>query len=67
MRRRWRTGCQGGKAVKPLEERMSGNSRSRSETHFGAERRAAHREEGVGGEEDNNMAGKPREELQKTF
>ena len=45
MRRWWRIG---GEAVKPLEERMSGKSMSRSETHFGVERRAAHREEEVG-------------------
>ena len=34
--------------MKPLEERTSGNSRSRLETHFGVKRRAAHREEEVG-------------------
>ena len=53
--------------MKPSEERMSGNSRSMSETLFGVERRAAHREEDVGREEDNEMAGEPREELLKTF
>ena len=46
---------------------MFGNSRSRSETHFGVKRRAACREEDTGGEEDNNMARKLREELLKTF
>ena len=53
--------------MKPWEERMSGNSRSRSETHFKVERRAAHREEAVSGEEDNTMVGEPREESLNTF
>ena len=39
--------------MKPSEERTSGNSRSRSETHFGVERRDAGKEEEVGGEDDN--------------
>ena len=50
-----------------MEERTSGNSRSRSETHLGGESRAARREEDVGGEEDNEMAGEPGEESLKTF
>ena len=53
--------------MKPSKDRTSGNSRSRSKTHFGMERRAACREEDVGGEEGNKMAGKPGEELMKTF
>ena len=53
--------------MKPSEERTSRNSRSRLETHFGVERRAAFREEDVGGEEGNKMAGEPGEELLKTF
>ena len=53
--------------MKPLKERTSGNSRSRSEIHFGAESRAALRGEIVGGEEVNKMAGEHREELLKTF
>ena len=59
VRRWWRTGWQGGEAVKPSEERMSGNSRSRLETHFGVERRVARREEGVDVEEGSEMAGEP--------
>ena len=54
-------------AVKPSEENTSGNSRSRLETHFKVERRAAGREEDVSGEEGNKMAVEPREELLKTF
>ena len=50
-----------------MEERTSGNSRSRSETHFQVERRAAYREEDVGGEEDNNNAGEPGEKLLKAL
>ena len=53
--------------MKPSEERTSGNSRSRSGTHFGVESRAAQRKENIGGEEDNNNAGEPGEELLKTF
>ena len=55
--------------MKLSEERTSGNSRSRSETHFGVERRAARacREEDIGWEEGNKMAGEPGEELLKTF
>ena len=45
--------------MKPSEERMSGNSRSRLETHFGVERRVARREEGVDVEEGSEMAGEP--------
>ena len=67
MRRGWRTGWPGGEAVKPSEERTSRNSRSRLKTHFGVERRAARREEDSGGEEGNEMAGEPGEELLKTF
>ena len=53
--------------MKPLEERMSGNSRSRLEVHLGVERRAARREGDVREEEFNMMAGEPGEELLKTF
>ena len=53
--------------MKPSKERTSGNSRSRLETHFGVERRAACIEEEVGGEEGNKMAREPGEELLKTF
>ena len=45
--------------MKPSQERMSGNSRSRLGTHLGMERRAARREEDIGGEEDNHKAGEP--------
>ena len=66
--RRWRwTRWQGGEAVKPSVERMSGKSRSRSETHFEVERRAARRDEDVCGENGNEMAGEPAEDLLKTF
>ena len=50
-----------------MEERTSGNSRSRSETHFRVKRRAARREEDVGREEDNDKAGERGEKLLKTF
>ena len=53
--------------MKPSEENMSGNSRSRLETHFKVERRAVGREEDVSGEEGNKMAGEPGEKLLKTF
>ena len=44
--------------MKPSEERSSGNSRSRWETHLGVERRDAWREEDEGGgDEVNKMAG----------
>ena len=46
---------------------MSGNSRSRWKTHFRLERRAACREEDIGREEDNEMAGEPEDESLKTF
>ena len=47
--------------MKPSEERTSGNTRSRLETLFRVKKRTAHREEDVGREEDNEMAGEPRE------
>ena len=50
-----------------MVERTFRSSRSRSETHFGVERRAACREEDIDGEEGNKMAGEPGEELLKTF
>ena len=53
--------------MKPSEESSSGNSRSRLETHFGVERRAACRDEEIVGEEDNEMAGEPGEESLKMF
>ena len=49
------------------EKINSGNSWSRSETHLGVERRAAHREEDASGKEGNKMAGEAGEELLKTF
>ena len=48
-------------------ERTSGNSRSRSKTHFRVGKRAARREEDIGREEDNKMAGELVEKLLKTF
>ena len=57
----------GREAVKPSEERTSGKSRSRLETHLGVQRRAALREEDTGGEEVFEIAGEPGEELLKTF
>ena len=53
--------------MKPSEERTSGNSRSRLERHFRVDRRAARREEYIGGEEGYTIPGEPREELLKTF
>ena len=50
-----------------MVERTFRSSRSRSETHFGVERRAAFREEDVIEEESNKRAGEPGEELLKTF
>ena len=47
--------------MKPSEDRTLGNSRSRSESHFRVERRAACREE------DSDKAGEPGKELLKTF
>ena len=46
---------------------MSGNSWSRSETHLGVERRAAHRDRDAGGDEVKETAGEPGEELLKTL
>ena len=47
-----------------MEDRTSGKSRSRLETHLGVERRNALREEDEGGgDEINKMAGEPGEEL----
>ena len=37
------------------------------ETHFGVGRRAARREDDIGREEDNEMAGEPEDESLKTF
>ena len=53
--------------MKPSEVRTSGNSRSRLETHFGVERRAARREEDVSGEEGNKIPQEPGQELLKTL
>ena len=55
---------QGGEAVKPLEERTSGNSERRLEIHFGAETRVAWRDKDGRGEEVRHTEG---EELLKTF
>ena len=63
--RRWcRIRWQGGEGVKPSKVRTSGNLERRSETHFGAERRVARREEYDGGNEVRDTEG---EELLKTF
>ena len=51
--------------MNPLEERTLGSSRSRSEIHFGVERRDAGREEDVRGEEVRVMAGEPGQKLLK--
>ena len=56
------------KPLKPSENRTSGNSRSRLETHLGVERRNAQKEKDEGsGDEVNKMAGEPGEELLKTL
>ena len=52
--------------VKPLEERILGNSARRLELHFGVESRAAWGPKGIR-EELRTMAGEPGAELQKTF
>ena len=52
-------------AVKPLEERTSGNSERMLKIHLGAQRKEAHRDEDGGGEDVNVMAGEPGEELLK--
>ena len=62
MRRWWR----GGGAAKQSEERMSGNSESRSEIHLGVERREARIDEDGGGENVKVMAREPGEEPLKT-
>ena len=49
--------------MKPAEDRTSGNSRSRLETHLGVERRDARRKDEGGGDDVNEMAGEPGEEL----
>ena len=68
MVRRWVADLTAGRRGLNLsEKRTSGNSRSRLETHLGVERKAAWRDEDVGGEEVNLMAGDPGEELLKTF
>ena len=52
--------------MKPLEERMSGNSKRMSEIHMEVERRAAWSEEGDG-EEVKTMSRKLGEEFQNTL
>ena len=64
MRRWWLIWWQGGEAVKPLEERMSGKLERRLEIHFEAERRVARRE---GDSEGKEVRHKEGEELLKTF
>ena len=49
--------------MKPSEDRTLGNSRSRSESHLGVERRDTWRKDEGGGDEVNKMAGEPGEEL----
>ena len=50
-----------------MEDRTSGKSRSRLETHLGVERRAAQRKDEGREDEVDKMAGEPGEELLKTF